>query len=149
MATSRLYYPVEDLLQMTYIYIYVYIYIYIEISCNTAARGLTDIYAQFLEWAAPKGQCGYISKTPCYNIYVTISIVMCCIAHSQRGIIMLHVRYYTVIRCYSIGITFQKLRKRCDGWKHKRWCCSDSPAFVHIKKLESTLISCLYQHLNI
>ena len=39
--------------------------------------------------------------------------------------------------------------ERCNGWKHKRWCCSDRPAFAHVGRLESTLISCLYRGLNI
>ena len=34
------------------------------IGCNTAARGLTDIYARSQGHAAPDGESGYISKTP-------------------------------------------------------------------------------------
>ena len=51
---------------------------------------------------------------PCYNIYVTLSIVVYSAAHNYPGITTLQVRYYTV-RGYHIGLAFQKLRKRRDG----------------------------------
>ena len=55
------------------------------IYCNMAVRSLTDIYAWSCGNAVPEGECGYINKPgahPCYNIYVTLLIVMYCIAHS-------------------------------------------------------------------
>ena len=70
----------------------------------------------------PKGECGYISKTPehipCYNIYVTLSMVVYSAAHNYLGITTLQVRYYAV-RGYHMGLASQKLRKRRDGKKLK------------------------------
>ena len=64
------------------------------IYCNTAVRGLTDIYYTHDSRgrAAPKGECGYISKTlstSVYNIYVTLSIVVYSAARNYPGITML------------------------------------------------------------
>ena len=44
----------------------------------------------------------------CYNVYVTLSIVVYNIAHNYWGMTTLQLRYYTV-RCYHISLTFQKL----------------------------------------
>ena len=99
------------------------------IGCNMAAKGLTEIYTQSWGCTVPEGECKYISKTPSTFVIQplcnTFTMVLCCIA-----------RYYTVIKCYHIGVMFQKLSKRCDGWKYKQWCCSDRPAcwkaWVHV-----------------
>ena len=56
---------------------------------------------------------------PCYNIYVTLSVVVYSFAHIYGGIIALQVMYYTVRR-YHISLTFQKVKKRRDGGKCKR-----------------------------
>ena len=45
---------------MLYDFLYIQ-YINTLIYCNTTVRDLTDIYGGC---AAPKGECGYISKTP-------------------------------------------------------------------------------------
>ena len=46
------------------------------ISCNTAARGLTDIYTQDPEGAQHPRESADISvkprACPCYNVYVTL-----------------------------------------------------------------------------
>ena len=47
----------------------------------------------------------------CYNIYVTLSVVVYSIASNYLGITMLHVRYY-MVRYYHIGLMAQKLKKR-------------------------------------
>ena len=54
------------------------------IGCNTAARGLTDIYARSRGRAAPEGECGYISKTPSMSMLrlCNISIVVYGIARN-------------------------------------------------------------------
>ena len=48
---------------------------------------------------------------PCYNIHVTLSIVVYSTALNCPGITTLQVRYY-VIRYYYIGLMSQKVRKR-------------------------------------
>ena len=49
--------------------------------CNTAARGLTNIYALR---AAPEGECGYMYKLNSEHVRVTttFSIVVYCIARN-------------------------------------------------------------------
>ena len=47
----------------------------------------------------------------CYNIYVTLSIVMYSIARKYPRILVLQVKYY-MARGYHISLTSQKLRKR-------------------------------------
>ena len=54
--------------------------------------------------------CAYL----CYNIYVTLSIVVYSIAHKYPRILMLQVNYYAARR-YHISLTSQKLRKRRDS----------------------------------
>ena len=86
---------------------------------------MTDLYTQ-LPWALHIwGSCAYISVKPqahpCYNIYITLSIVMYGIACIYPSIPTLKVRYYTVIP-YLIDLMSQKLRKRwLDDWKHKQY----------------------------
>ena len=125
------------------------------IYCNIAVRDLTDIYAWSRGAQRLRGSVDISVKPqacPCYNIYVTLSIVVCCIAHSWRSITTWQVKYYVVIRCHHISITFQKLSEEKMRWLNTqtKWlCCSDRPAFVHVERLESTSISCLYRGLNI
>ena len=72
-----------------YIHTYTYMCMYnILIGCNTAARGLTGIYINMYdpEGAQRPRESADISVKPrahpCYNVYVTFSIVMYCIAHN-------------------------------------------------------------------
>ena len=51
---------------------------------------------------------------PCYNIYVTLSIVVYSIDRNYPGTTTLKVRYY-VVKCYHTSLTSQKLRKRRNG----------------------------------
>ena len=57
-------------------------YIHKLIGCNTAVRGLTDIYAQSQRHTAPKGEYGYTTKTPacpCHNLCNAFNrLVLCC-----------------------------------------------------------------------
>ena len=121
--------------------------------CNTAARGLTDIYAQSRGHTAPKGEFGYISKTPSTSVLQHLcntfnSRVLHCLQLARHNNVAS--KYYAVIRRYHIDITFQKLNEEMMRWfktQTKLLCCSDRPAFAHVKRLESMLISCLYQGL--
>ena len=54
--------------------------------------------------------CAYL----CYNIYVTLSIVVYSIACKYPKILMLQIKYY-LARSYHINLTSQKLRKRRDS----------------------------------
>ena len=75
----------------------IYIYIYIHIYIVTWQQGVWLIYTHGPEGVQRPRESADISVKPrarlCYNIYVILSIVMCCIAHSWRGITTLLVRY--------------------------------------------------------
>ena len=60
-----------------------------------------------------------LQARPCYNIYVTLSIVVYSINGNYPGITTLKVRYY-VVKYYYTNLTSQKLRKRRNGQKHKQ-----------------------------
>ena len=46
----------------------------------------------------------------CYNVYITLSVIVYSIAHNYPRITMLQVGHHTV-RCYHIGLMSQKLAK--------------------------------------
>ena len=81
-------------------------------NCNTSVRGLTDVHA----WLSTESMGVLVESQihPCYNIYVTLSIVVYSIAHKHSGIATSQVRN-CVARSRYIVLTSQKLRKRWEG----------------------------------
>ena len=62
------------------------------IYCNTAAKGLTDIFARFLRALRPRGSVDISVKSrvqPCYNNYVTFSkALLLCSACNDRDVVI-------------------------------------------------------------